>query len=170
MLSVKDKKIDNLLQDNEALRLQQVTYIPLHSPSPPGVSEGTQGQHAHGVQDHPTTHDYAVADKTRDSWDRGTDSHKTIREERNFGGLTVQELSALREQKKLLKNDKNNVETELAAECLVKEDALRGKESALEEERKNLSVIISQLKEENDALRNILRRSSGPGERLRGAK
>ncbi|GMH62101.1 hypothetical protein TrLO_g3227 [Triparma laevis f. longispina] len=96
------------------------------------------------------------------SWDWGTDSHKTIREERNFGGLTIQELSALREQKKLLKNDKNNVETELAAECLVKEDALRGKESALEEERKNLSVIISQLKEENDALRKILRRSSGP--------
>ncbi|GMI09362.1 hypothetical protein TrVE_jg768 [Triparma verrucosa] len=63
---------------------------------------------------------------------------------------------------KLLKNDKNNVEIELTSECLVKEDALRGKESALEEERKNLLVIVSQLKEENDALRKMLRRSSGP--------
>ena len=122
-----------------------------------------------GGQDHPTTIHCPNAD---------------LRDEGEFLGLTVDELRMeLQKQKKLLKKVKDEAESELAALRSREEAALREKEAALsekeatlkeknavEEEREQFRAVMSQLKEEGDALRKELRLPGGAGERLRKSK
>ena len=164
----------NLLQDST----QQLPTSPIiPSPSPPSVSADPQGGH-----NHPSS------------------LHSTLGATLNDEGLTVQLMTELEKEKKL----RAKAESELAAERLVKEAALKEKGAALrekgaalrekeaalsekeaalkreeaaltekaavEEERKDFSAVMSQLREEGDTLRKKLRSLDEVGERLRGAK
>ncbi|GMH82827.1 hypothetical protein TrVE_jg2134, partial [Triparma verrucosa] len=112
----------NLLQERAQ---QQATSPTLPSPSPPSVSTGPQGAH-----DHPTPLDSLGA---------------TLRDEGEIGGRTVHLLRMELEKEKKLKDE---AESELAAERLLKEATQRREEAAQRREEAALKEAVALLEAE----------------------